>query len=307
MMSILRLPGSVLLLVVFVLGPAWAGPHAGGILVAHNPALWESATDGAVSICDQGSAPSGYGGIWARVNGATASNPAIWKVYCVFPSAASPRLAGLTFGLSYDEDKISLPRWGNCAGFELPDPAWPASGTGNSLLWDTPATGTIVQAYWFTGYADSPATADLGPNPTQGGTFADDGNPAELDPIAGYGEMGFDMDGAVPPLGGGPGACCDRQSGVCSLATAEGCGANIFKGSGTACTPDPCTTFGACCDPINFLCLQASRAECDARSGAFLGVETTCAVEGDALCFIAGACCTACGCGITLQGDCPPP
>jgi hypothetical protein len=36
-------------------------------------------------------------------------------------------------------------------------------------------------------------------------------------------------------------------------------------------------------------------------------VETSCAIEGDALCFIAGACCTACGCGITLQGDCPAP
>jgi hypothetical protein len=287
--------------------PAMAGPNSGGILAAHNPALFESATDGGLSLCNQGLEPSGYGDIVTRINGATHEDPAVWKVYCVFSGGSSPRLAGLTFGLTYDGSKLTIPRWGVCADFELPDAAWPLSGTGNSVLWDSARTGEITCAYWFTTYAYAPATVALGPHPTQGGSFADDSNPPLIDAVAGFGQMGFDTGGYLPPLGGAPGACCDRQYGACTMLTSEECGADIFKGAGVPCNPSPCTSVGACCDPVNFWCTASTRAQCDAVNGSFLGVETTCALEGAALCFIGGACCTPCQCSITLQDGCSAP
>jgi hypothetical protein len=68
----------------------------------------------------------------------------------------------------------------------------------------------LTEAYWFVGYTyseqegeDSTSVA-LIPHPRHHGVFVDDGFPAAVDTVAGYGRLGFGMAGALPcPAGGG--------------------------------------------------------------------------------------------------------
>jgi hypothetical protein len=251
---------------------AHAGPNAGGRLFAHDANLLMSQTDGSVSICGQGNVPTYCEAIDAEIDGATSADPAILKIYAVFPSGSSPRLMGLTWGLVYPADLV-LTSWGMCSSFELNDTNWPASGSGSSVTWDQVQTGLMTAVYWFAGYNyyGTPTMLYLGPNPSQGGVFGDDSVPALLDPIAGYGAMGFDGPGQdcswAPPLG----ACCDRSTGACTMQTEADC-PGIYMGDGTVCDPDPC--LGGCC-PCSY-CYITTLEDCVANEGFWLGFGTTC-------------------------------
>jgi hypothetical protein len=308
-MMLLRRVGGVLLFLVMLAAPAWAGVNAGGVLVAHDASLLTSGTNGSSSLCGQGSAPTTcVGDVDARIDGAVAADPALFKVYAVFPQGSSPRLMGITFGVSYDAAKIVITKAENCGDFELPDTGWPGSNLGNSVTWPAANTGLITPVYCFYGYAypAQSGTMDLIANPSQGGVFGDDGVPAVRDLIAGYGSMGFDMDGHVPACGGEPGACCNRSTGICEVSSALSCGSNLFHGSGTTCTPGICGN-GACCIP-SAPCQDLSYEGCVAAGGAFDGLETTCALNADVVCAQGrwGACCNGTVCLVTDYGACGP-
>jgi hypothetical protein len=135
----------------------------------------------------------------------------VFHVLAAFPPGSSPRVKGLSFGIDYDPTKLVLDTRGSCADFEVADGTWPAPGTGTAQSWTTGAqTGLLTEAYWLVGYTYSEQEGEdstlvaLIPHPRHHGVFVDDGFPAEVDTVAGYGRLGFGMAGALPcPAGGG--------------------------------------------------------------------------------------------------------
>jgi len=289
--------------------PALAGVHAGGVLIAHDEGLTVSSSNGTQTICAQLSPPANLQAVDARIDGAdNPDDPVFFGIYAIFPPGASPKLSGVTWGIHFSDGvHLVLADHGSCGDYELNDDNWPQTDTGSSVTWDTAQTSLACRVYYFTAYMYSatPSLFELIPHPAQGGYFGDDSLPAVLDPIAGYGKLGFDMDGSLPAQGGDPGACCDRGTGICAIISAQSCGNNIFKGPGTSCSPDPCGV-GACCGLGDFFCADKTRAQCDAVGGVFLGLETSCATSGDAGCVGGrwGACCNGAACVVTELSAC---
>ena len=249
---------------------ALAGPNVGGTIIAHDANLWASQTDAGFSVCDQGLIPPVCDAADVEIDGATnPEDPAIFKVYAAFPSFDTPRLMGITWGVHYDESILMLAAFGMCGDFELNDPTWPASDTGSSVVWSTAQTELLVPVYWFAAYTDGlPTLFELVSNPTQGGYFGDDSVPAVLDPICGYGTLGFEMAGyvacaTIPPYG----ACCDLCTGTCFLTLMDDCTGPdlVWFPEFSSCDPNPCpiTPPGACCDPATGGCtLAACPSQC---------------------------------------------
>jgi hypothetical protein len=96
-----------------------------------------------------------------------------------------------------------------------------------------------VPVYWFAGYTYGPsATFSLAPNPEQGGYFASNDVPAFLDPITGFGRLGFGTPGhaACSQIA----ACCSPDE-TCALTTRDECAAPaVWNGSILSCAPNPC-------------------------------------------------------------------
>lgn len=250
---------------------ALAGPNAGGLLIA-------ALSEGTVYTTDH----SGYCGssttedCAAAVTTWSGGEPAVLNIIAAF--AGNPRLAGLTFGLNYSAG-VSILEGGSCGDFELPDASWPASGTGNAVTWSSAQTDDLVECYWFAAYNyyGGVEMFCLGPHPTQGGNFADDDVPSNIDPIAGYGVFGFNSAGEAPCPDGPPGACC-LPDGTCVITLRQDCEAlgGVFQGKGTACEtvecPQPAT--GACC--IDEDCVILTQQQCIDRGGEYQGDDEPC-------------------------------
>lgn len=227
-----------------IAGVAFAGPNAGGTIFLHDAnAVYTTDT---ASYCGVGAAPAGCEGADVQIDGS--DNVAmVFKVFAAFVPGSSPRLKALAFGITYDAS-VSVGAFGPCAEFELAGTGWPGSGTGTSIVWDNAQTAEMVEAYWFAGYSyyGAPAILALGPNPDQGGNFADDSVPSILDEIAGYGTLGFNQAGAPAcPQAPAEGACC-LQDGTCILTLPADCQGQFLGGP---CDPNPCPQDGACCLP----------------------------------------------------------
>jgi hypothetical protein len=230
--------------------PAQAGPNAGGTLIVHSAG---TAMVGSVEICTEGTTPTGYDSVVDREDVESADAPAIFRIYAIFPSTNSPRLMGLTWGVTYDPSKLILAASDGCDNLSFPDTGWPDPGTGTSVVYSTPQTAQVVRVYAFSAYTvgGQACTFDLtsNPNPTQGGYFGDDSVPAVLDPIAGFGGLGFHQDGHVPWEEIPRGACCTPDD-LCTYAPESDCPSPaVWVGAWTNCEPDPCGTplLRACC------------------------------------------------------------
>jgi hypothetical protein len=163
-------------LIVFIPRLALAGPNEGGTLILHaNPNL--TFTSDIQAYCGT----AGLDSCSAAVT-SVAWDPGkkiVFHVLAAFPPGSSPRLKGLSFGIEYDPAKFILSARGSCADFELPDGAWPASGSGTAQTWTTATrTGLLTEAYWFVGeaYAEDEEAQDstslaLIPHPLHGGSF----------------------------------------------------------------------------------------------------------------------------------------
>ena len=237
---------------LFLGGKAQAGPNAGGTLICHDPHY--SYSDEGPIPCSVGTPPVSCEAADVELDGAYSMGTAkCFTVYAAFPPGSIPRLAGLTWGVQYNWDKLSLAGFfGRCADAEFPDAGWPAPGTGNTVTWNTPQTADLVQLYFFFAYlsegAGSTALLRLAPNPTQGGWFRDDSVPPVLDAIAGYGSMGFDTPGQTACSWSAPQGPCCATDGSCTLTAPEACVyPAIFHSEGTNCDPNPCPQLAACC------------------------------------------------------------
>ena len=195
-------PALVLGLLIFLPGLVLAGPNAGGTLILHaNPSL--VFTSDMQGYCGQSALDSCAAAVTSV--GWVTGQKIVFHAVAAFPPESQPRLKAISFGIDYDPTKFVMAARGSCADFELPDGTWPAAGTGTAQSWTTGAqTGLLTEVYWLCGYAyseqdgeDSTSVA-LTPHPLQHGVFVDDAFPAEQDTIAGYGVLGFGMQGRLP-------------------------------------------------------------------------------------------------------------
>lgn len=178
---------------------AYGGPNAGGSLILHtNPLLaYSIGTDycnrDSLLTCD------------LAVTTTDLLESTIVFVVAAFPDSSEPRLQAATFGLEFDEERIDISDYGSCADFELPNPSWPASGTGTAVTWSAPKTSLVVPIYWLCVTASDTTSLSIVRHPTQGGAFADDSVPAAVDTVSAFGSLGFGVQGELPcpPASGG--------------------------------------------------------------------------------------------------------
>lgn len=217
-----------------------AGPNAGGTLIVH--------AEAGLVYCNDEESYCGRSSLLLCEDANTRvdqSTPHLLYVFAAFPESASPRLNGVTFGIDYEPGLTTLVAAGGCGDFELATPAWPAPSEGTAVTWGAAQTDPLVEVYCFAAYAyysGLPTVFRTIPHPTQGGSFADDSVPAILDPIAGYGSLGFYADGLLPcPDPGALGACC-LPRGDCAILVESYCAAQDgeFQGEDSVCTPNPC-------------------------------------------------------------------
>lgn len=194
-------PAALLVLVLSSWNTAAAGPNVDGTLILHaNPAL--SYTTDATSYCGQSNLSECY--LALATTPANPTAPTVFHALAAFPDDSSPSVKGVTFGVDYDQAAFTLVDWGHCANFELATASWPLPQSGTALTWNSPKTNRLFDAYWFAGYSTglTPTTFELSLHPTQGATFADDATPSNLDEVAAFGTLGFNIPGSIPCPGG---------------------------------------------------------------------------------------------------------
>ncbi|MCA9755832.1 MAG: hypothetical protein KDA27_08535 [Candidatus Eisenbacteria bacterium] len=242
------------------------------------------------------------------------AEPVVAHVLASFFPGTEPRMAGVVFGIDYDPNIVVL-TFGACGEFELAQNDWPAAGSGTAVTWAETQTDDLVEVYWLAAYTEDGQSGrlELGAHPTQGAFFADDSVPGILDPIAGFGALGFYTNGTVA-CPASPGACC-FEDGSCELLPQGPCETQ----NGTwlpdvTCDPNPCPQppYGACCFESG-TCQFTLEGTCDSAGGTWLS-DTSCDPNPcpqppiGACCWDDGACVpmTSGGCdqvGGTYQGD----
>ena len=219
---------------VFRSGTSGAGPNADGVLVVHGDTELVYTSDD--SYCGL-PLPEDCAGVNAS---GVSADPVVLQVLALFPETATPRVAGVTFGIAYD-DCVQILDWSPCADFELPDANWPESGEGTAMTWLDVQTTVVQQVYWFAAYVEAPEVARFAvvPHPVQEAVFADDSIPSILDAVAGLGSFGFYSPGDVPCRTGSGGCCLDAE---CLLIERELCflRGGAYQGDGSTCDPNPC-------------------------------------------------------------------
>ncbi len=306
--------GMALLLAGCLAAPALAGPNAGGTLFAHDASM--TYTSDIESYCGQGTAPASCDGADVRIDGSDADNVMVWKVYAAFLDGSSPRLKGMTWGVDYNADDLLLTAWGPCIGdpnngaAEFPGAGWPEPNTGTSLAWEETQTGLLTEVYWFAGYQyGDPSVFQLQPHsdPVLEGMFGDDAIPAVLDPIAGFGSVGFGTDGATAcPVD--LGTCCSLVDGSCVLLSRVECEAeeNRQYMGGPSCEAFPCAQNAPCCVVTTpGVCDVIPVADCLADGNLPGLIGTTCTELNNNCATTVGACCQGTECIVTTAEDCP--
>ena len=314
-----------------------AGPNAGGVLWVHDTGL-VTCTDNPVWPPD----PADCRGVDAEMPVTIAApmpmDGRYWNVYAAFPVGSSPRLNSVGWGTAYDTNVASAYSYVNVLGGDRSNGETAATVFfigGNGFPIDN--GGTIGQSFpqgarttlvtplfmfWGFGYNYDPATY---PCPTwsvvakvNDDNFGDDNIPANVDPIMGYGTLGFGCPGFTPcPVAAEfTGACCNLALGMpnCTITTAADCHVPFtWQGADVPCNVEACPVppppTGNCCNHAIPQCLISTQAACVAAGSEWLGavacdVLTNC----QAPVIPTGACCnTAIGfpvCNITTAAQC---
>jgi hypothetical protein len=253
---------------------ALAGPNADGTLIAALSVGTVYTTDN-TGYCGSVTTPDCGSAVTTQDTGT-----AVINVLAAFPG--NGRLAGLTFGVNYPDAEIFIAEAGSCGDFELPTGDWPGDGSGTAVTWSTAVVAQLIECYWIAAYSyyGNPGAIALGPHPTQGGQFADDSVPSQIDDITCFGAFGFAGDPGFlccPPTGPRTGACCFAD-GTCQDLFEADCDAlgGSFQGEGTDCMTTDCPLpTGACCIP-GASCVELTRDDCAAQGGNYQGDGTDC-------------------------------
>ena len=190
----------LLLTLLLAASIARAGSNAGGTLILHANRSIAYTSDSKAYAGRSDLAACSLAVVTAPAN---PSIPTLFYAMAAFPPASSPRLMGITFGIRYDYTRFALLGEGPCGDVEIHGRGWPKTGTGTSVAWKKPRTSSLTEVYWFAGYTytlNDTTQFAVTPHPEQGpeGDFGDDALPSRLDPIAGYGKLGFGMPGYLP-------------------------------------------------------------------------------------------------------------
>jgi hypothetical protein len=261
-----------------VVGPAYAGPNAGGTLIIHDTGLLGSVgPEGPVftplAECDAADTEAAVG------------VECTWVVYAAFPVEGIPRFKGLTFQERFDPAALIITGGGmtdSIAGRVVGYGGWPTTDGGVAWVTFNPAqTAKLVPICWFSGEAAaSGATFRVSENPEAWAVFEDDSSPPEEDPVLGFGTLGFGAAGSNR-CPGGLGYCC-RCDGACFILTEAECTALLGGGSWVAdngCDPNPCglvsSDDGACCLP-DATCHIYEPCACTLAGGIYKGDFTPC-------------------------------
>lgn len=282
-----RLARSILAACVMLLcgHRAIAGVNAGGTLVVHVPPTPQNSfcTEDTNYVCAHPTECLPLASCAEADTRHDGASSVLFGIFTAFAAEATPRLAGVSFGIEYPADRVFLVYSDACADFELTTSGWPSTGEGTALTWNAPHTESITPVCWFVGYnyyAPQPASFRATPHPTQGGYFADDSVPSVLDLIAGYGELGFDQPGALvcPTVQITTGACCFGC--ICAVVEPAICAElnGVYAGDDVPCEPLPCPpgeAAGACCLPDGS-CVVERLCDCLDLGGTFYGSNFPC-------------------------------
>ena len=267
-------------------GAAVAGPNADGVLIVSYHDVITYSDGDPESVCqliEEFDPLLDCGGAVTNVLTDPPGRAVLWAVYAAFPLQSSPRLAGVTVGVDYDNSTVFLVpgAWESCGDFVLHDNDWPGPNTGAAITWNAARTDHLVRVLVFAGYEyyGQDTSFDLIPHPNGGGFFADDDVPSNLDEIADYGRLGFNGDpGYLPcPVDDPLGACCLPDCS-CVVTTRDECSSQgEWMGPDTACDPNqcPCPEQGACCFDDG-TCSLRSEPSCIDAGGTYLGQFTDC-------------------------------
>ncbi len=216
--------------------PALGGVNAGGCMVVHTNDLYSYTSD------TQCSTPyvQDVGDISEVITRTDLATSVLWLL-AVFPPASTPRVAGLTCGITYAPNLWVESYWlcGPDGSVEITGPGWPDSDTQTSIAFTPTVAGDRV--FPFYGFL---VTNDGGPGAfctdTNGSEFLDDSIPPVSDPVLGPGCVHWYEPGppsqCAPPQ---PGACC--ISTYCFILTQAECnnqGGTFLQDP--PCDPSPC-------------------------------------------------------------------
>ncbi len=134
----------------FVLvAPAHAGKNKNGALIVHtnDSYLFSAQTVCSATLGDPGTCSA------AITRSDKSSGTVVWLL-ASFLSTASPGVAGIYFGIEYDDlvldPGVAFKACGPAGTLELPDGDWPYSGRGNTVAFGTPIVGdTLFPFYVF--------------------------------------------------------------------------------------------------------------------------------------------------------------
>ncbi len=265
----------IVLLTVTRPDPGLAGPNSGGVLILHAPPGlqftygqdWSGYSN--LNNCQDAITQVSGNGQWT-----------LFYVLAIFPDYAMPRLQAVDFGIQYDSPQIEPKAWGMCTGtygFENPSTGWPASGTGDQVVWPagSPARRAINEVYWFASYIYEGNVFKLTTNyQWNEAKFVDDSLPPQLDDVEDFGSLGFGRRGSNPCGSDDPTGGCCTSNGQCIIQTRTACGemgaGYTYLGDDTTCFPNNCIPgMGACC--ILTDCRLLTYDDCISAAGTFMG------------------------------------
>jgi hypothetical protein len=228
-------------------GPAYAGPHAYGVILPHlNPNL-EYSSSSSVSYAGQSDLRDCENAI--AEGEILPEEVQIWFVMASFKDSPGPvDLAGIDFGFAgFSSSDIVFVDHGICddgvfSVLELPTDGWPGPNEGTAVTFMPGKRSRLVEIYWFATYVYAAVSIEFDVDPlTDMGLFGDNQTPPEIDEIWDFGIMGFGESGYNPcePNPGG-GACCVAEE--CHVVSRDECEilGGRYKGDNTECFPNPC-------------------------------------------------------------------
>lgn len=182
---------------------AHAGPNQHGVIFLHRNEAIVTTNDEA-RYCGQSDLTECASAV-TRCDG---DAQVVLHALAAFPQETDPQVAGLLFGIQYDEELLAVSTSGNCGDDGYPVEGWPHSGSGAIIMFDTVREERLFEFYWITVYALTydASSFGLGEVTTQGAYFLGPPPIDELDPIEDFGRMGFGMPGYLPCPGPVPSA-----------------------------------------------------------------------------------------------------
>jgi len=139
-----RYAALLVILMMAVPVAAFAGPNAGAALLAS-------------AGSDTKTTPATCAALGGRLcadltpNNNTQLGPLLsWVAVYVGRIPPLTAISGVDFGIQYNANAIYQAAWTGCGSLEVQGTGWPASGSGNTVVWTSPQAGETILVGYFT-------------------------------------------------------------------------------------------------------------------------------------------------------------